>query len=44
MNYVITGDNIKDGKSYNFIEAASPWLATDVQPGEAYLPMNEILF
>jgi hypothetical protein len=40
MNYVITGDKIKDPKSYNFIEAAWPWAATNVQPGQVYIPMN----
>jgi hypothetical protein len=41
MNYVITGDNIEDPNSYNFIEAAWPWVKSNVQPGQVYMPMNE---
>lgn len=42
MNYVITGDDIMDPNSYNFIEAAWPAVRTNVQPGgrNTYLPLN----
>jgi hypothetical protein len=38
MNYVLTGDDVRNPKSYCLIEAAWPWLATNVQPGQVYVP------
>lgn len=42
MNFVVTGDDLMNPDSYNFIEAAWPWVSSNVKAGgsNTYLPAN----
>jgi len=40
MNYVVTGDDLSDPDSYNFIDAQPAFKATNVKPGQFFFPLN----
>lgn len=40
MNYAVTGDDLRDGRSINFVEMMYGVSGSNVQPGEKGIPLN----